>query len=196
MTTPAPDYGDLSTDDLVKQINAECDIILAGERSTFTKAMTIAPMLIVVRDREKEKGTWTKTRVPQLFPKLSYETVTTYIRYYQKRPELEKKAAEQSVSLTLTNAGKLGAKPRTTPPKPKPKPAQKGSVEEPGDSKTTAPSTSPDDIIKDLAADELFTVLKQVYDIEKLRALSDLLRRHVMEQPLRRPVQPAAPPPS
>jgi hypothetical protein len=197
-----PNYGDLSTADLVKQINDEYSVILAGDRNTFQKALPIGAKLVVLLSRIKHGER--KARLAELCPKVSYETATLYMRFANKLDELTKRAAAKGVTLqelTINTARKLLANPKQatkTKNKNKNKNAQAGAVEEPGDTKTTAVSAKSEDTIRNLAADELFNWVKQVWDIDKVRELSRLLQAHVSTLPmLRRPIgQVAAPPPT
>src|SRR6516165_12377389 len=151
MTTPAPtpqDFNDLSTADLIKQINDEYAQVLAGERNTFAKAIEIGARLTVIQQRDEDNGPW-KTRVPVLFPNMSYETAALYIRLHKKLDDLKAKAAAKGVSLTnmtITLARNLLKNPKGTGSGNKNKNTRAGAVAEPGDTKTNSPSTAPDAI--------------------------------------------------
>jgi hypothetical protein len=182
MTEPLSDLGN---SELIKRINDEVGIDLAAERSTYTRAVALGEMLVLLRARRNAKGGW-QEYLREKCPKLAYETATLYIRLYEKQDAILEAAKAQSVTvtdLTVRLARKLIAKPKATGTKNKKSPA--GGVAEPDKSKSTAP----DDIIKALAPDELFDIVKVSWDGDQLRKLSTLLSEHIK---YRRPLPPQA----
>jgi hypothetical protein len=166
------DYRDLGTLDLIKQINTEYETILAAERHVL-RAIAVGEMLIACKDRVKhgEWEPWLKKNCAKIAP----STDRLYRQLADNREELERKAKPLSLSdLTVTQARELLAKPK--PEKPSKPSVAKGGVDEPGDTKAKSPSTSPDEIIRALDADEIFGILRS--DAEKLKRLYELLRDH------------------
>jgi hypothetical protein len=188
------DLSELTIPDLVKQINTEYEAILVAERSNLAKAIAIGEKLAACK-RRLEHGEW-EAWLRKNCPKLSLETARLYMRLAAGQEELAKQAKAKSVSvtdMTISDAREALAKPRSAEgSKAKPKAATLGAVVEPGDSRAKSASTSPDQIIMALDAEEIFDILKT--DSDKLRRLYDLLREHVT--PLRRPLPLAAPAPS
>ena len=113
--TSSLDYGDLSTADLVKLINSEYAGLLAGERNTFQKAITLGDALLALRKRQ-DHGKW-QAYLAKVCPQLSYETATVYIRLAENREKIMAAAKEKSVAptdLTIDLALKLLRKPKPT----------------------------------------------------------------------------------
>jgi len=176
------DYGDLSTSDLAKLINNEYELILAGERSALQKAIPIGQMLIAIRPRVTVHGKW-QDELPKLCPKISYETATLYMRFADPENLAKLLAAGKSVTvtdlkLTVREARELLAKPKAEggKGKPKTKASIKGGVEEPGNE--DRPKENIDQLLQNLAADELFAKLKEVWDDEELKSLTRLIMAH------------------
>jgi hypothetical protein len=180
--------------ELVKKINDEYAVLLASERANLPRAMSIGDKLINLRRRVSKQGKW-QDWLGKNFPKMSYETAALYYRLAENKEELAKRAREKSVTvtdLTIRQARELLAKPNPNKAGSKGKKVRPGAVEEPGDAKANSPSTRPEDTIKDLDADELFILVRDNCDAEKLRKLSDLLRDHITKVAVRRPLSDAA----
>jgi hypothetical protein len=181
---------ELGDSELIKRINEEVGIDLASERSTYTRAVALGEMLVLLRNRRNKKDGW-QEYLREKCPKLAYETATLYIRLYEKQEDILEAAKAQSVTvtdLTVRLARKLIAKPKATGTKNKKSPA--GGVEL-GDAKASALRNAPDDIIKALAPDELFDIVKVSWDGDQLRKLSALLTEHVGKSFVRRSLTPA-----
>jgi hypothetical protein len=175
---------ELGDSELIKRINDEVGVDLAAERNTYTRAVALGEMLVLLRNRRNDKRGW-QEYLKEKCPKLAYETATLYIRLHEKQDEIIAAAKAQSVTvtdLTVRLARKLIAGKGKGKTKPKPAPA--GGVE-PGEIKASSPSTAPDVIIGAISAEEIFDILKP--DNEKLQKLYGLLRDHVMRSPVRRP---------
>jgi hypothetical protein len=147
-------------------------------------------MLVLLRNRRNDKQGW-REYLKEKCPKLSYETATLYIRLYEKQPEILAAAKAQSVTvtdLTVRSARKLIAKP-SGKGKPPAKKAPTGGVQEPAITPKQPPPTLKD-LLSNQAADEVFAVLKDTWELDQLKDLSDRLLSHVAgkDQPkLRRP---------
>jgi hypothetical protein len=179
----------LDPSELIKQINDEIDVDVADERKAYIRAIALGEKLVLLRLRRNQKGGW-QDYLKEKCPKYAYETSTLHIRLFKKQPEILAAAKAQSVTvtdLTVRLARKLIAKPKATGTKNKKSPA--GGVAEPGDTKASAPRNAPDDIIKALAPDELFDIVKVSWDSDQLRKLSTLLSEHIK---YRRPLPPQA----
>jgi hypothetical protein len=181
--TPSPqDYDALAIDARVKQINEEYAIIRAGERRNLPKAISIGEKLIDLRPRVSKHGEW-QDYLKKHCPALAYETAAGYIRLAEKQEELCKLAKVKSVAdadLTIREALKLLAKPKSDGGKKSgDKSANLGAVREPAASAKKAPPTL-EDFIRNIAADELFEVLRKNYEAEQLSKLSELLRGHLL----------------
>lgn len=103
-------------------------------------------------------------------PDISERTATRYMWIAKNEPKLKKAADENGqalADLSVAAATRLIAKPVT--PKEKPKQAI---------AKTPA-SADPVMVLKHLAPDELFGLLKQTYDKEQLEQLTELLEAHL-----------------
>jgi hypothetical protein len=70
---------ELSTSDLIKRINEEVGLVLAADRSTYTKAVAIGEALVALRQRRNSREGW-QAYLKEKCPKLAYETATLYIR--------------------------------------------------------------------------------------------------------------------
>src|SRR5262249_23623583 len=146
---------------LAKLINDEYAVVLASERTNLQKAMAIGEKLTKLRAWvAPEHGDW-QAKLKLYCPQISYETATRYVQLWTKRADLEKAAAAKSVAttdLTIEEARKLIATPKSKPNKPKdtskgkPPSVAKGGVE-PG---VEPPPSSwpPDRILKELALEE------------------------------------------
>src|SRR5262249_33686889 len=110
------DFGDLSTNELAKQINAEYALILDAERTNLQKALAVGEKLIALRQRVAPKhGDW-QAKLEKYCPTLSYETATKYIRLCDKWDDIAKAARAKCVAttdLTIEAALKLIAKPKS-----------------------------------------------------------------------------------
>ena len=124
--TEATNYDDLSLPDLIKLINTEYDMVLAGDRNTFQKAIPLGQMLISLKPRVAKHGKW-QDWIAANCPKLSYETVALYMRLADPDNLAKLLAAGKSVTvtdlkMTIREARDVLAKPKSTGTKP----AQKG----------------------------------------------------------------------
>ena len=176
LTKPAA-INELGDSELIKRINEQVGIDLAADRSTYTRAVALGEMLVLLRNRRNDKRGW-QEYLKEKCPKLAYETATLYIRLFEKQDAILAAAKAQSVTvtdLTVRLARKLIAKPKPNDPK---KPKKPMVIEEPAAEPKTKPITL-EDYLRDLAADELFTALRQTYEEEQLRKLSSLLTVHL-----------------
>lgn len=179
--TSTPDYGDLSTTELAKQINDEYAVILANDRTNLQKALSVGEKLIELRPRISKHGEW-KTKLKVLCPQISYETATLYIRFVEKFDKLEAHAAAKGVTvtdLTIQEARTATATKSTDATKSasgnKSSKASKAAVEEPGNEPQPA-SIAPDIALEGLANDEVFDTLRNVYQ-DRRAELLDLVAR-------------------
>jgi hypothetical protein len=181
MTAPVADYNSLSTPDLIKLINTEYDMVLAGDRNAFQKAIPLGQMLISLKPRAGH-GSW-KDWVAANCPKLSYETVALYMRLAAPDNLTKLLAASKCVSvtdlkMTITEARGILAKPKGSGGTKRSKKSQNKQPDEAGNQASTT-ATAPEEIVKALAPDELFDILKAHYDDEQLGKLSRLLSLHL-----------------
>src|SRR6516162_1715320 len=173
------DYGDLSTTELAKQINADYELILESERTTLQRYLAMGEKLIALRPRIAPKhGEW-QAKLKLHCPQVSYETANLCIRFVENFGKLEAYAATKNVKVTdlgIDEARKALAKPKSNTDKTsKDKPAGvvKAAVEpanEPNDRRD-------EDIAKQYLAEvwdasELVDVLRQVRDIDYLMELA------------------------
>jgi len=181
----------LSTDELVKAINDEYGVILAGERNTLPKAIAIGEKLTVLRPRiAPNHGDWKsvfkppkdkepKDKEPLL--QISYETATVYIRLFERQADWRKLAADKHVeptSLTIEDVLRLLAKPKPeTGDKPKSAKAAKAAIPESATDPKPNVSGPPDEIVRGLELDygDMFEALKRKYDNDELLELTKLL---------------------
>jgi hypothetical protein len=145
----------LATDVLVKAINDEYSEILASERNNLQKALTVGEKLVALRPRIAPKhGEW-QAKLAEHCPKISYETATLYIRLFERQADWRKAAAAKSVEstdLTIDDARKLLAKPKSTDDEPE---EEKEEEEDGGDDETEEEAVgkkwlemlAPDDLI-------------------------------------------------
>jgi hypothetical protein len=178
MTT---NYSELPLSDHIKLINTEYEHIDANERSNLQKAIPIGKMLIDLKPRVSEFGEW-QDWVKTNLPKISYETVSLYMRFAKpdnlaKILAAGKSASVADLKMTITEASKVIAKkPTATTGTKSGKSAQAGGVPEPDGAKASAASTDPKEIILALAPDELFTILKD--DADYVRSLFQIIKDH------------------
>jgi hypothetical protein len=176
----------LDDNELIKRINEEANPHLTSERTTYTRAIAVGEMLVMLRLRRNATGGW-RDYLKEKCPKLAYETATLWIRLFKNQPKILVAAKAQSVTVTDLTVG-VARKLIATPSKTKAAPA--GGVEPGNQPPPDAPSEK--EIINNWGADELFAKLKQGWEIEKLKALSTLLSEHVGKSFARRPVPPQA----
>jgi hypothetical protein len=179
---------ELGDTELIKRINDEVGIDLAAERSTYSRAVALGEMLVLLRNRRNKKDGW-QEYLREKCPKLAYETATLYIRLYEKQDAILAAAKAQSVTvtdLTVRLARKLIAKPGKAKGEGKTK--KPSAVDELGN-QPSAPSASPRDI-NDLDAGEIFAILKD--DADKLSALYQLIHEHMGAKFKRRDLSPEA----
>jgi hypothetical protein len=183
-TTPTPtspsDYDELAVTTLAKQINDEYALILRSERVNLPRAIAIGHKLVDLRGRVSKHGEWQK-QLAKRCPDMSYETAVGYIRLAENQDKLATAAKAKSVAvadLTIREALKLLAKPKTEGDKKPSKKQPSNDLKEPAISKKNAPPTL-EEFIKNTAADELFTVLQKNYETAELSKLADLLHQHL-----------------
>jgi hypothetical protein len=190
------DYGDLSTTELAKQINADYDLILEAERTALQRYLAMGEKLIALRPRIAPKhGEW-QAKLKLHCPQVSYETANLCIRFVENFDKLEAYAATKNVKVTdlgIDEARKALAKPKSNTDKTsKDKPAGvvKAAVEpanEPNDRRD-------EDIAKQYLAEvwdasELVDVLRQVRDIDYLMELATAVAKVLTPTPT--PTQPS-----
>jgi hypothetical protein len=160
------DYGDLSTTELAKQINADYDLILESERTTLQRYLAMGEKLIALRPRIAPKhGEW-QAKLKVCCPQVSYETANLCIRFVENLDKLEPYAATKNVQVTdldIDEARKALAKPKSNTDKGKPASAVKGAVAEPGNEPKPR-SVAPDVALEGLETDEVFDTLQNVYE--------------------------------
>jgi hypothetical protein len=172
---------ELGDSELIKRINEEVGFDLAADRSTYTRAVALGEMLVLLRNRKNDKRGWRKY-LEEKCPKLAYETATLYIRLYDKQDAILAAAKAQSVTvtdMTVRLARKLIATPRG---KGKGKGGGKSGDQELGNN-STPPPPKLKDFLQNTAADELFEDLKAVYEEEQMRKLSTLISMHLRRPP-------------
>jgi hypothetical protein len=175
-TGEAKAINELGDSELIKRINEQVGIDLAADRSTYTRAVALGEMLVLLRNRRNKKGGW-QEYLKEKCPKLAYETATLYIRLYEKQDAILAAAKAQSVTvtdMTVRLARKLIAKPSG-------KGGGKRSGKEPGN-QPPAPTPKLKDFLQNTAADELFEDLKAVYEEEQMRKLSTLISTHLVRR--------------
>jgi hypothetical protein len=186
MTTETVAINELGDSELIKRINDEVGVDLASERTTYTRAVALGEMLVLLRNRRNDKRGW-QEYLKEKCPKLAYETATVWMRLFKKQPEILAAAKAQSVpvtDLTVRLARKLIAKPSGK---------GKGSGKRSGNSHEfgNKPEEKPlqlKDFLQITAADELFADLKVVYGEEQMRKLSTLISTHLgVRRPLTQP---------
>ena len=175
------DYGDLSTTELAKQINADYELILESERTTLQRYLAMGEKLIALRPRIAPKhGEW-QAKLKLHCPQVSYETANLCIRFVENFGKLEAYSATKNVKVTdlgIDEARKALAKPKSNTDKTdKGKPASvvKGGVEEPGNEPTPR-TIAPDAALEGLETDEVFHTLCNVYE-NRQHELLELTRR-------------------
>jgi hypothetical protein len=162
------DYGDLSTTELAKQINAEYDVILDGERTTLQRYLAMGKKLVALRPRIAPKhGEW-QAKLKLHCPAVSYETANLCIRFVENLDKLEAYAASKNVKVTdlgVDEARKALTKSKSNKTTDKGKPANvvKGGVAEPGNEPVPR-SVAPDIALEGLENDEVFHTLQNVYE--------------------------------
>jgi hypothetical protein len=186
MTASVPDFGDLSTNELAKQINDEYSVILDSERSNLQRALAIGAKLKALRPRiAPNHGDW-QAKLKLHCPKLSYETATLYIRLHDNLEALEKHAAGKSVEttdLTIEEARKAIAKKGTGGNASGGTKRQQNKKPDEPASQPSAAAPPPEEIVKALAPDKLFGILKDHYEADQLRDLERMLRVHLNSRP-------------
>jgi DUF3102 family protein len=179
-------YGELSAVELAKRINDEYGHVLVSERHNLKRAKDIGEKLAALQTRVKH-GEWQK-KLEVWCPKLSYETARRYIRVFEEWSDIEKKAAAKSVrttDLTIDTALALLRKPKPEKDTDKEKDsdgnpltsasATLGAVEPP--EPPLADQDEKAEWLKNLAVDELITVLRQECGEEYLQELSAALAK-------------------
>ena len=177
------DYGDLSTTELAKQINADYDLILESERTTLQRYLAMGEKLIALRPRIAPKhGEW-QSALKVHCAKVSYETANLCIRLVENFDKLETYAASKTVKITdlgIDEARKALAKPKSNADKTnknKPASVAKGAVEEPGNEPRSGFATvAPDVALEGLETDKVFHTLQNVYE-NRQDDLLELTRR-------------------
>jgi len=110
------DYGDLSTTELAKQINADYELILESERTTLQRYLAMGEKLIALRPRIAPKhGEW-QAKLKLHCPQVSYETANLCIRFVENFGKLEAYSATKNVKVTdlgIDEARKALAKPKS-----------------------------------------------------------------------------------
>jgi hypothetical protein len=175
------DYGDLSTTELAKQINAEYAAILDSERTNFQRWLSLGEKLIALRPRIAPKhGEW-QAKLKLHCPTISYEKANLCIRFAENRDKLEAYAASKNVKVTdlgIDEGRKALAKPKSTD-----NASKSGSVNKPSKAVKAGvepaidpPSRKEEDVAKEwmrpLEFDELAIVLKEVFDADYLSKLA------------------------
>ncbi len=185
MTDPAKppkDYQEFGVPDLVKMVNDEYSHIYHSDRMTYPRAITVGEMLNNLKPRVSNHGKW-QDWLKSNCPKISLETANLYMRLAdsENQTKIASIAAGKSVSvtdLTITKARELLAKPKANNNTSKGKfgKSTKAAVE-PGN-QATSPSLAPEEALKDWAADELFSILKD-RDPDDLKDLTTRLAAHL-----------------
>ena len=178
----ATDYGDLSTTELVKQINDEYAAILADERTYLKKALSLGEKLIALRPRiAPDHGQW-QAKLKLHCQAVSYEKANLCIRFVENFDKLEAYAASKNVKVTdlgIDEARKALAKPKSDPNESAAGKAAKAAVEPA--SEPPPPNGPPDQVVKDLELDDgdMFEVLKATYEQDDLMKLTQRLAQHL-----------------
>src|SRR6516225_1178324 len=99
MTTETVAINELGDSELIERINDEVGVDLASERTTYTRAVALGEMLVLLRNRRNDKRGW-QEYLKEKCPKLAYETATVWMRLFKKQPEILAAAKAQSVPVT------------------------------------------------------------------------------------------------
>jgi hypothetical protein len=181
------DFNDVTNTDLIKQINTAYESILSNERSTLQKAIPIGQMLIELKPRVAKHGAWQEW-VKINLPKMSYETVSLYMRLADpenlaKLLAVGKSATIADLRMTITEAAKAIAKPKSDAPKGagkgKSQSPAKGAVE-PANAPRSI-SADPQAVVRDIEPGDLFDILKSVWDTDALNELKTKLTAHLLK---------------